>query len=446
MATTSRALPEKLTLQRIHQYVLVFLVASLSVTVLLKIGEIQYLELLLAADFVLLLGLFMCSGWQMPIFRPYLDIAKSYGLFLVLVFLLGAIALRQDFFPVEASFFKRPLLLTVSRMAELFLDVFYMLYLASLYREDERICRFGAKTYYWVGIAGCFYSLASYPLNVLYDMQLGTYADAHRFRGFNNEAGSYGTYLISVCLLTVAMYHRNWLTRPQFWRSMPLLLFCMAGSQSKAALFAATLLGTLGVMQLLKGWKRWAMIGTMCAVVILVTSFLGLQAQIDAYFQGAAKYQEISTLRSDDANVVMGRVSGAVLAPRMIAAHPWLGIGWGNYPLVRDDPQYRQGSAFALSSTDSPSLGPIDYIVELGFPLWLYMTWISLKPAYLLRRRGTDIWLVGMALIQPVSNWFGAHLNITYPWVVLGLALGMGYGRRQERASAGVAHISEAKL
>jgi hypothetical protein len=434
MATTTSELPQKLTLQRIHQYVLVFLVATLSVTVLLKIGEIQYLELVLAADLVLLLVLFISNGCQMKIFRPYLSIAKSYGIFLALVFFLGVIALRQDFFPVDDSFLKRPLLLTISRMAELLLDVFYVLYLASLYREDERLCRFGAKTYYWVGMAGCFYSLATYPLNVLFDLDLGTAGPAHRMRGFNNEAGSYGTYVISVCLLALAMYRRGWLSRRQLYWAIPLQLMCMVGSQSKGAFSAVAFLGIIGAFGLLKGWKRWVLIGGTCAAIIAIATVFDFQTQINAYFQGADKYQQVSILRSEDGNVVMGRVAGVVLAPRMIAAHPWLGIGWGNYPLVRDDPQYRRGSAFSLYSTDAPGLGPIDYIVELGFPLWLYMTWISLKPAYLLRRRGADVWLLGMALMQPVSNWFGAHLNITYPWVVLGLALGMEWKNRANSA------------
>jgi hypothetical protein len=429
MATRASSLPQKITLQRIHQYVLVFLVASLSVTVLLKVGEIQYLELFLAADFIFLLGIFVSSGWQITLFRPYLSIAKSYAIFFALVFLLGVIALRQDFFPVDDAFFKRPLLLTLSRMAELFLDVFYMLYLASLYRDDEKLCRFGAKTYYWVGIAGCFYSLATYPLNVLYDMDLGTYS-AHRLRGFNNEGGSYGTYLISVCLLAIVMHQRNWISRNQFRWGMPLLILCLVGSQSKAAFVAIAFLGAIAALQMLKGWKRWVMIGGMCVAIISIASALDFQTQIAAYYEGAAKYQELSKLRSEDGNFVMGRVSGAVLAPRMIAAHPLLGIGWGNYPLVRDDPQYRRGSAFAISSTDSPSLGPIDYIVELGFPLWIYMNWILLKPSFLLRRRGESIWIVGMALVPPISNWVGAHLNLTHLWVVLGLALGMGFGKR----------------
>jgi hypothetical protein len=328
-------------------------------------------------------------------------------------------------------------------MAELFLDVFYMLYLASLYREDEKLCKFAARTYWGTGIAGGIYALVTYPLAVMYSLNLGTTL-SHRLRGFNNEGGSYGTYLISVCLLAVVMYRLKWLSRGQFYCGMALLLVCMIGSQSKAAFLAVSLLGMLVLILGLKGWKRWALSVATCIFVVLLASFINLASQIDAYMKASATYQTYSKLKSEDGNYVMGRVSGAVLAPRMIAAHPWLGIGWGNYPLVRDDPQYRRGTAFSIGSTDSPSLGPVDYIVELGFPLWLYMTWIAIKPVYLLRRHGADIWLIGLAMMQPLSNWFGAHLNLTYPWVVVGLALGMGF--RKENRPAGEFKLASAGM
>jgi hypothetical protein len=175
------------------------------------------------------------------------------------------------------------------------------------------------------------------------------------------------------------------------------------------------------------------MVAIMCAGFGMLAVLLNVPAQIAIYERGSEIYQKVSNLRSDDANFVMGRISGAVLAPRMIAAHPLLGIGWGNYPLVRDDPQYRRGTAFMMSDLDSPSLGPIDYIVELGFPLWIYMTWVSIKPIYLLRLNRADPWILCLAAMQPISNWFGAHLNITYPWVAVGLALGFGFSKRADK-------------
>jgi O-antigen ligase len=272
--------------------------------------------------------------------------------------------------------------------------------------------------------------VVTFPLNYFFDIDLGVVGPSHRMRAFNNEGGSYGTYLITVCALTLAMHRQGWISRKQLLWSMALLLVCMAGSQSKAAFFAVAVLGVVYLLMELRGWKRWIVITGMCSLFAVLASLLNIPAQIAVYEQASATYQKVSNLRSQDANIVMGRVSGAVLAPRMIAAHPLQGIGWGNYPLVRDDPQYRHGTAFSLGDLDSPSLGPIDYIVELGFPLWIYLTWVSIKPIYLLRLNKADPWILCLAAMQPISNWFGAHLNITYPWVALGLALGLGFRKR----------------
>jgi hypothetical protein len=416
------------TFERKRKYILVFLAASFSSTVVLKIAEIQYLELIFAMDLLVLCGLFMRDGWQAKVYRPFLEIGKSYGIFLGVAFLLSIFALQQDFTQsFHGSFFKRPVIVTVARMGELFLDVFYMLYLASLYRLDDDLCKFGARTYYWVGVAGCIYSFITLPLNVLLKTQLGTYGDSHRFRGFDNEGGSFGLYLLSVLLIAIVMRRRNWLGRWQFRLGMVSLLLGMIGSQSKSLFIAAGLLGVIDLMWIYRGWKRWALIAGMSAALIVLASVLNFQRQIDAYLRGSEQYQKLSYLRKDDGNFVMGRVAGAVLAPRMIAAHPILGIGWGNYPLVRDDPEYRRGTAFELNLTDAPGLGLIDYIVELGIPLWLYLTWVELKPVLMLRRRGADVWLVSLALMQPLSNWVGSHLNLTHPWVVLSFALGLGF-------------------
>jgi O-Antigen ligase len=417
------------TFEQMRKYVLVFLVCTLSVTVLLKVGEIQYLELILAADFLVLCILFFRNGLRSQVFQPFFSIGSTWGIFLILAFLLGVVALRQNFYSFNDTLLKRPLLVTIARMAELFLDVFYMLYLASLYREDEKLGRLGARTYYWMGVAGGVYAVVCFPLNFFFNMQLGTSSDSHRLRGFNNEAGSYGTYLIGVCLLTMAMQRRGWLSRNEVRFGMGLFCVCLLGSQSKAAILAVGLLGFINFLFLSSGWRRLTLIGVVGVGLAVVFSLFNFQNAINAYAEGAARYQNLSMVKSEDGNYVMGRVSGLVLSPRMMAAHPLLGIGWGNYPLVRDDPEYRRGTAFSLASTDSPSLGPIDYIVELGFPLFLYLTWAELKPLYLLWKHRADIWILNMAAMQILANWFGAHLNLTYQWVVVGLALGMGFAK-----------------
>lgn len=423
--------PNEWSFREGRKYVLALLIGTLSATVLLKIGEIQYLELILGADLMIVAWLFFQNRMRVPIFKPFYSIGTSYVMFIGLAFLLSIFVLDQNFYAYNYTLLKRPVLVTISRIVQLLLDVFYMLYMASLYREDERLCAFGARVYYWIGVLGGIYAIASFPLNYLFDLQVGTYSDSHRLRGFNNEGGSYGTYLVSVILLTVAMYHRKWLSRRQYFMSMALFLVCLVGSQSKAAFFVVLVILLAHMLWTKTGVTRWVTIGAVVLAFAILTSVINLRGQIDTYVKLSATYQKLSNKKSTDGNYVMGRVSGAILGPRMVKAHPLVGIGWGNYPLVRDDPAYRQGTAFSIAKIDSPSLGPLDYMVELGLPLWMYMTWLALKPVYLLRRNRADPWLLGLAMMQPVSNWFGAHLNITYPWVVVGLALGMGFTNRR---------------
>jgi hypothetical protein len=422
------------SLLRTRLYVLSFLISSLSVTVQLKLGEIQYLEIVLAADLLIVLWLFQRSHLRVRVFRPFLSIGASYAIFVTFAFLLSLLVLRFTHNPYTFSFLKRPVVVTLARIAELFLDVFYMLYMASLYRRDEALCAFGAKVYYWTGFAGCIYAIATFPLNYFFEMQLGTSTVSHRLRGFNNEGGSYGTYMVSVILLAVAMHHRGWLTRRQFRWGMALFLVNLVGSQSKGGFFVVVTITISHMIWTFSGIRRWFVLGGVFAAFTILAFAVDLPSQVDAYARASAMYQKLSNIKSQDGNFVLGRVAGAVLGPRMIMQHPLAGVGGGNYPLVRDDPDYRQGTAFIIGNLDAPGLGPIDYIVELGFPLWFYLTWVSLKPVYLLRRHRADPWLLSLAMMQPVSNWFGAHLNITYPWVVVGLALGMGFTERKAPA------------
>ena len=350
---------------------------------------------------------------------------------MILVFLLALLALRGNFYPAS-TYLKRPLIVTLTRMFELFLDVFYMIYMASLYREDAKLCRFGVNVYLWTGIAGCLFAIVTFPINYLFGVQTGTYSISHRMRGFDNEGGSFGTYLVSVIVLAVAMRRAGWLTRRQYHAAMALFLVCFLGSQAKGAFFALAAVAVYYMFVRQRGPRRWLTAAATCLTFAIVAWATDLPARISLYAIQSARYNELSNIYYGDYNYVMGRVAGAVLAPRMIAAHPWAGIGWGNYPIVRDDPAYRQGSAYALGDLDAPGLGPIDYVVEFGIPLFLYFTWIGFKPMLMMRRINADPALLALAFVQPLSVWAGAHLNLTHPWVVVGFALGIAF-RAPER-------------
>ncbi|HEV2578647.1 MAG TPA: O-antigen ligase family protein [Acidobacteriaceae bacterium] len=411
---------------RVHKYALVFLACSLAATLLLKIASIQYLELIFAADFLLLLWMFAKNDLRMRVFRPFASIGTSYLIFMAAALVLAVFALRQQFDTIAVPPLQRPLIVTVSRVVELFLDAFYMLYLANLFREDERLCAFGAKVYLWTGVASGLFSIAEFFLSTF----AGFDPSGKRFHGFLNEGGPYGVYLLSLFALCFAMRRRGWLSRKKMYAALIVFTISLIGSQSKAAFFALALLGIVYLVWMLHGWKRVALLSTFGVLVVAASIVLDLPARMEQYSQAVAIYTQLSNLRAEDANVVKGRIAGAVLAPRMIKEHPLAGVGWGFYPLVRDQPEYRQGAAFEETFGDAPSLGPIDYIVDLGIPLWMYMMWILSKPVYFLRRYHADARVLALAAMQPIANLCGAHLNLTYTWIAAALAMGMGFGRR----------------
>ena len=74
---------------------------------------------------------------------------------------------------------------------------------------------------------------------------------------------------------------------------------------------------------------------------VLLLAVLGLfQRQLVTYWLLYQDIDEIAAYHPGDRNYVMGRVTGALIVPRMIAAHPIGGIGLGNYSLMRNDPEY----------------------------------------------------------------------------------------------------------
>ena len=395
------------------------------VTSQLKFAEVQYLEIIYAVELVILLGWYALHLTPLHLYRPLYKIGLRWGIFSLFALILAGFGLNQNFYLEHASALKQPFVVTVARVAELFLDVFFMVYLADRYRQDGGLCRFAAWTYYLVGVAGSIYSIVSIPLH-LGGVYLGI-----RMRGFNNEGGSYGTYVMTLIFIVMAMRSEGWMSRRLAILSQVLFCINLLGSQSKAALLEVFVFCILAPGLRLRGTKLIA--ATVAAVLLVGTAWVALDvnARLLQYTRAIDEYRRVSVLRPNDYNYVAGRVAGLFLAPTMIRTHPWIGIGLGNYPIVRDDPQYRKGTPVIEPPLDSPSLGPVDYIVDLGFPLFFYFTWAEIAPAAALVRRREKAGVVCLVLMQPVANWFGAHLNLTYPWVGAAIALGIAYGRRQ---------------
>ena len=118
----------------------------------------------------------------------------------------------------------------------------------------------------------------------------------------------------------------------------------------------------------------------------------------------------------------MGRIVAAFIVPRMIAAHPMLGIGIGNYSLMRNDPDYLRGLPF-VDDWDLPGLGLISDAAELGIPLTLFLAALLLRPFLQARKQKAHAVCMAAAAFQPAALLLGVNLNFFYPWLITAFLL-----------------------
>lgn len=411
--------------------IFLFLTGALASTIVLKVGQVQYLEILYFVELFVLLVAFCGNGYKIQWFRPYLRIAKWYFVFSFASFVLALFALRYDFyFPGPISVLKYPVVITVSRIIELLASVSIMLYLATKFRQDRSKIAFTMRVYFWVGFVSAAFSIVSYPLSLAKIIDLGAYGGSHRMRGFYNEGGPYGLYLISVFLVGIALHKLGWINRYPLLLAFVTLAIAFLGSQSKAA-FCAILIILLVNGLLTRNFRRRVMlIAAVALFLVTIYQVVNLGAAIRNYQRLSLAYEWLSHRHAKDGSFVLGRVAGAFIVPRMVEAHPVVGVGWGNYGLVRDAPEYRGAAAFAPAN-DDPGLGIAGMTAELGLPLTFYLVICLILPFIYLRRMRSPVYLTNLALLQPIVHLFGGQLNLTYPWVVTAFALGLAYSLRE---------------
>jgi hypothetical protein len=196
-------------------------------------------------------------------------------------------------------------------------------------------------------------------------------------------------------------------------------------SYSKAGFLALITLFALNGLFARSLTQRLVILGSGLAIFIAITQIVDLPAVLRGYQASAAQYERLSHYHKEDANFVYGRIAGAYIVPRMIAAHPLTGIGWGNYGLLRNAPEYR-GAAVFTEGADDPGLGMFGLAAEIGLPLLGGLLVVLFLPYIYLRSLKAPAWLSNLALVQPIVHLYGAQLNLTYPWVVTAFALGLG--------------------
>ena len=390
----------------------------LSAAPVAKIGDVQVLEILQALCLALAVPDFVARGMKVPVSGLWREFGGRYLAALCLCAALSLASLRLPFYTSPGvSVLKQPLWISFSRILELFLVAYFMLRAARTFRLRPALFRLALDAYVWVGTLSACISIAAWVLAKTAGVQtFAVYGADERVRGFFNEGGPYGIYLVGVA---VVLMLRTRIVRPVHpalrWAMLAVLAAALVLSQSKAGLLVA--LGLCGVAVLFSRSRlqKIALVGVCALVLTAGLSLFG--GRVFGYFYAYLDLEEAMAYRPGDPSLIMGRIAASVIVPRMIAEHPVLGIGVGNYSLMRNDPEYLQGLP-PVSEWDLPGMGLAGSAAEFGIPLTLFLLALLLRPLVLSRKAAQPTVIAAAASVQPLAFLLGVNLNFFYPWLV----------------------------
>lgn len=389
----------------------------------LKVGDIQPAEILLFLAIPVVAAAILLAGFAIRAPAEITHLLKKYFLFLMALLALSIFAMRLQIYPPsDLSLLKTPPMLSIARSLQIVFAVGTMILLIICFINRPTLVRFFTRAYIYSGLLSAVYALVS--LAALYGgVRLGgayMSSDLYRARGFFVEGGPFGVYLVSV--IAVVLFRRLALKdgyRLTMIVQLGILLLALLTASSNAGIILGLVL--LSYFQLVnKKFKRLILIMLLLIPLVFVS---GTFNRLVSYTQDFNRLSTVAAERSEDGALVLGRVMAAVLAPRMLADHPLAGIGFGNYSVQRNNPEYLQG----LPTTDNwdlPGLGLAGYAVELGIPLFLILVWLLWRSVNIVRRRQVSSLVVLLASYQFFAHWLGVQITFVYPWIVTALALG----------------------
>ena len=384
-----------------------------------KIGDIQPVEIWTFACLCIGAILLLIRGGVITGSPLAVKLLPAFMLFFGLVFMGSLLSLRLKFYP-PADFgpLKAPPWASFVRLVQVVVAMASMFIVMLAIGKSRRNLDLAMTLYAGAAVISASWALIS-GVGFFYDIELpGAYAlEGLRLRGFFVEGGPFGVYLAGAIVLQCV--------RRFVFRSVPLISFviqtailiiALLGAQSKAAILLLLLLGAY--MLYLKGNVGIVVLAPLLVVPLLASS--NLYEGLNGYFQTFTGFDRAVRLRPDDPSLVMGRIMGAILLPRMVEQHPFIGIGIGNYSLMRNDPEILRGLP-TTAQWDLPGLGLLGYVAELGIPLTLFALWLYSAP---MRHSRTKIfWLGGCAAYPVLAAIFGVQLNFAYPWIMSGIVL-----------------------
>jgi hypothetical protein len=238
--------------------------------------------------------------------------------------------------------------------------------------------------------------------------------NGHRLRGAYVEGGPFGLFVAFYFLLSLYVLGLN-------KKKLFLTLCLIFASQSKSAI---VFLFFVGVSYFLLNYKiKPKKISTLiygCILTVLliaINSYWGFTSRLIDYWGDYQSVKYLVDARENDPNFVMGRISALYIVPEIIKDNTMLGVGLGNYSLVRNNPKYL-GIFPSVEQWDLTGLGGIiNLLVEVGILGLLFF----LYPFFKMWKNTQHETVKLIIILFLLAQMCGVQLYFQYLWFAVGI-------------------------
>lgn len=389
---------------------LIWLITFCVQTTDIKIGYVKISELIL-----LLITPFLFFK-KVNKFFIYLFLFFTFELILALV-----ITYNQEFEHLGKSIIKAPYIISFGRYLELIACITlgyitYRLFQKNDYKSKDIIIRLvNINIYITIGVVLIYFMVVVGIIPM--DKSIVVYGD-YRLKGLYVEGGPYGLMLTFIFMLTSFLEN----SKSRLFKQLFLIIVIIFFAKSKAGFLCLLVWIFMQNMIYFKNkLKSFLYPVLILALIGLYFTFIKISYM---YVDKLDTIKKEVHLRPNDPNLIMGRFAGFFIVPNIIIDNPILGIGLGNYPLIRNNKIYRVFFPLPdkeIRDADASGFGGlVDIIIDMGiigFLIFMYINSLLLKKL-LVKKKGIVLLLGFLILFL-----FGVQLYFTYPWVFFGLIL-----------------------
>jgi hypothetical protein len=328
---------------------------------------------------------------------------------------------------------RQPIYISIARAIQLAICINIIVVIIREYNWSDKSTEQILALYAIVGIISALYGSLSFLLLMLFRIDIGgaytTIGGSVRACSLFVEGGPFGLYLLSALVVARLLFFLRSFNKVLRYFVYSAIVTGIFFSASKAALLA---LGVLIIFSrvLTKHFKgrrgsinSWilSVLGLILAVTLSI--FYGLSNYLADYSNVLVE----GTVESNSTSLVMGRIAGMVIVPNMIRQNPFAGIGLGNYPLFRNNPEYREFLPF-VDEWDLDGLGLFGFMAEAGIPLTVCLIVLLFIPFIMIRKNRR--WhhstpAITLSICPLVLFIFGAQTSFIYPWIIYGMAISL---------------------